>query len=123
MKAAGTRIADWNALQDRKPAHARVGNVDLVVMRLGDDVSVLYGRCTHRNALLAEGHLSGDTLVCAKHGWDFHCRTGQSTVDQEEALQRFEAWVADGAVLVDAEAIRRWRAETPLDFLENELDN
>ncbi len=122
MSRLPTRIADWDALKDRKPAHARVGNVDLVVLRLGDEVSVLYGRCTHRNALLAEGHVEGETLNCALHGWDYHCRTGRSAIDEEEALQPFEAWLEDGSVWVDAEAIRLWRASTPMDFLEGELE-
>ena len=117
-----TAIADWNALKDRVPAHARVGEVDLVVLRLGDEVSVLYGRCTHRNALLAEGRVEGEALVCAVHGWDYHCRTGRSGVDQEEALAPFEAWIEDGSVWVDAEAVRLWRARTPLDFFEDELE-
>lgn len=122
MSRTPTRIADWAALRDRVPSHARVGEVDLVVLRLGEEVSVLYGRCTHRNALLADGRVEGETLVCALHGWDYHCRTGRSSVDDEEALAPFEAWVEDGAVWVDAEAIRQWRLRTPLDFLEDELE-
>src|SRR5262245_51354255 len=48
-------VATWSDLADRTPAYALVGNVDLVVIRRGDDVSVLYGRCLHRGALLADG--------------------------------------------------------------------
>jgi len=62
-------IADWNALQDRKPAHALVSNTDLVVIRYGEEVSVLYGRCLHRGALLADGYVEGDNLICGVHFW------------------------------------------------------
>jgi hypothetical protein len=41
-------VAEWSRLEDRKPAHALVANVDLVVTRFDDQVSVLYGRCAHR---------------------------------------------------------------------------
>ena len=41
-------ITEWNELEDRKPAHALVAGVDLVVVRVDDGVSVLYGRCAHR---------------------------------------------------------------------------
>ena len=122
MRDTAVRIADWNALEDRAPARARVGKVDLVVIRLGEEVSVLYGRCAHRNALLADGHVEGDTLVCAQHGWDYHCRTGRSLIDDEETLESFEAWIEEGGVWIDGEAVRRWRACTPRDFLEGELD-
>ena len=42
------QVAKWSELEDRKPAYALVGNVDLVVVRFDDQVSVLYGRCQHR---------------------------------------------------------------------------
>ncbi|MEK6253879.1 MAG: hypothetical protein N2B05_04195 [Gemmatimonadales bacterium] len=45
------RVAKWSELQDRQPAYALVENVDLVVIRFDDGVSVLYGRCLHRGAL------------------------------------------------------------------------
>jgi len=35
-------IAEWNDLKDRKPAGAIVANVDLVIIRYEDKVSVLY---------------------------------------------------------------------------------
>ena len=53
-------IADWGDLKDREPAYALVANVDLVVVRYDSDVSVFYGRCLHRGALLADGHIDGD---------------------------------------------------------------
>ena len=46
-------IAKWSTLPDRVPTYALVANVDLVVVRYGDEVSVLFGRCLHRGALLA----------------------------------------------------------------------
>src|SRR5690349_21575654 len=49
-------VAKWSALEDRKPAHALVEDVDLVVVRYDDEVSVLYGRCLHRGALMADGY-------------------------------------------------------------------
>ena len=40
-------IAKISDLGDRQPVHALVANVDLVMIRHDDQVSVLYGRC-HR---------------------------------------------------------------------------
>ena len=73
-------IATWDELPVREPHGALVSGVDLVVVRLGEDVadgvSVLYGRCLHRGALLADGRVQGDDLVCGLHGWDFRIETG-----------------------------------------------
>ncbi len=49
------RVAMWNELADRAPAHALAANVDLVIVRFDEEVSVLYGRCLHRGALMADG--------------------------------------------------------------------
>jgi hypothetical protein len=38
-------IANWAEIEDRKPAHALVRDVDLVIVRFDDEVSVMYGRC------------------------------------------------------------------------------
>ncbi len=107
------KIADWNSLEDRTPAHARVSNVDLVIVRYDEDVSVLYGRCLHRGAMLADGFVRGDDLVCGVHNWDYRFRTGVSAYINDDVLQKFGSWIEDGSVLVDEEEILAWEREHP----------
>ena len=59
------KIATWSELDPKSPAYALVANVDLVIVRWPDEeeVSVLYGRCKHRGALMADGTVRGDDLV------------------------------------------------------------
>lgn len=96
------RIATWSDIDDRVPVGVLVSNVDLVILRFeGDDVdrhSVLYGRCLHRGALLSDGHVSGDNLLCGLHGWDYRMDSGVSSYNNDEALRRFTPWVADDGV-------------------------
>jgi glutamate synthase domain-containing protein 2 len=106
-------IARWDELQDRVPVHALVGNVDLVVIRNDGQVSVLYGRCLHRGALLADGHINGDNLICGVHNWDYRIDTGVSEYNNAEKLAQFTAWVDDGEVWVDAEEIAAWERDHP----------
>ena len=108
-----TRVATWAELADRAPAYALVGNVDLVVVRFDDAVTVLYGRCLHRGALLADGHVRGDDLICGVHNWDYRLESGISAYSNDEALPKFTAWVEDGAVLVDADEIATWQTTHP----------
>ena len=96
-----------------------VGNVDLVVVRVGDEHSVLYGRCLHRGALLADGRIDGKNLVCGLHGWDYEFRTGISSYKNEERLHRFESWIEDGSVLVDLDEIDAWEALHPQPYDRN----
>jgi len=109
-------IKPWDELADRIPEHALVANVDLVVIRYDDKVSVLYGRCAHRGALMADGHVDGDNLICGVHNWDFRLDTGVSEYNNEEALPKFKAWVEDGQVLVDENEIADWAREHPQPF-------
>lgn len=71
-----TRVAAWTDLEDGKLAYALVAGVDLVVLRVGTDASVFYGRCLHRGVLLADGRVEGDRLVCGVHGWSYDRETG-----------------------------------------------
>jgi glutamate synthase domain-containing protein 2/nitrite reductase/ring-hydroxylating ferredoxin subunit len=88
-------------LDDRRPHHRLVAGVDLVVTRVDDAVSVLYGRCAHRGALMADGRVVGDDLVCGLHGWDYRMDTGVSAYDDSQRLHRFTAWVLKDAVWID----------------------
>ena len=114
------KIAEWNDLADREPAYALVAGVDLVVVRWDEDVSVLYGRCLHRGALLADGHVQGEDLICGVHHWDYRYKTGVSAYNNEEALHRFSAWVEDGGVWVDESEIEAWETDNPQPYARDE---
>ena len=108
-------IAEWNELQPLEPAYALVGNVDLVIIRWEneDQVSVLFGRCLHRGALLADGHIRGKDLICGLHEWDYNYKTGISSYNPAEQLQRFSAWIENGKVWVDEAEIVAWEVLNP----------
>lgn len=109
------KIARWSQLPERAPQYALVAGVDLVVIRYDDRVSVLYGRCQHRGALMADGEIRGRNLVCGLHGWDYRYDTGISEYNNRECLHKFTAWVdlPDDAVYVDETEIRAWQVDHP----------
>ncbi|MGB5510777.1 MAG: glutamate synthase-related protein, partial [Woeseiaceae bacterium] len=106
-------IKQWDELEDRKPAYALVADVDLVVVRYDESVSVLYGRCAHRGALMSDGHVDGDNLICGVHGWDYRLDTGVSEYNNRETLPRFSSWIEDGKVLVDEDELKDWANKHP----------
>ncbi len=111
MKAL--QIKTWDELEDRRPEHALVAGVDLVVVRYDDEVSVLYGRCAHRGALMSDGHIDGDNIICGVHGWDYRFDTGISEYNNSETLPKFAAWREDGGVFVDEDEIRAFADTHP----------
>ena len=93
------KIATWSEVPDREPLGAEVDGVDLVIVRFDDNHSVLYGRCLHRGALMSDGHLDGDNLICGVHYWDYRLDTGISEYNNSETLHKFSSWVEEGEVL------------------------
>lgn len=112
-------VAKLDTLPDRKPQYALVGEVDLVVVRFDDEVSVFYGRCLHRGALMADGFVRGKDLICGVHNWDYRLDSGVSAYANEEVLPKFESWVVDGEVLVDEDEINAWAYDNPQPFNRN----
>jgi len=108
-------VAKWSELEDRQPEYALVAGVDLVVIRYGDEVSVLYGRCLHRGALMSDGHVDGDNLVCGLHGWDYRLDTGVSEYENSEQLRKFEADIDTDAdeVRISEDDVRAFAREHP----------
>lgn len=106
-------IKKWDELEDRKPDAALVLDVDLVVVRYDDNVTVLYGRCAHRGALMADGYVDGDNLICGVHSWDYRLDTGISEYNNTEILPKFNSWVENGQVWVDEDEIRVWALKHP----------
>ncbi|MEM7300022.1 MAG: glutamate synthase-related protein [Pseudomonadota bacterium] len=111
-----TPIAAYSTLKDRKPTYALVGEVDLVVVRFDDEVSVFYGRCLHRGALMSDGFVRGNNLVCGLHYWDYRIDGGVSEYNNKEALPKFSSWVEDDRILVDEDEISAWAVEHPQPF-------
>ena len=106
-------------LKDRVPAHALVAGVDLVVTRYDNEVSVLYGRCAHRGALMSDGHIDGENIICGLHGWDYRLDTGVSEYDNSETLPKFNSWVEGDEVFVDADEIALWAKNHPQPYNRN----
>ncbi|MEO0914200.1 MAG: glutamate synthase-related protein, partial [Pseudomonadota bacterium] len=78
-----------------------------------DEVSVFYGRCLHRGALMADGHVRGRNLICGVHDWDYRLDTGVSEYANDEKLPKFKAWVEDDQVFVDPDEIADWAKANP----------
>lgn len=109
-------VAKWSDLVDRQPAYALVSEVDLVVVRFDEQVSVLHGRCLHRGALLSDGFVRGKNLICGLHDWDYRLDSGVSEYNNHEVLQKFSSWIEDGEVRVDADEIASWAVAHPQPF-------
>ncbi|MEM8487052.1 MAG: glutamate synthase-related protein [Bacteroidota bacterium] len=115
LPANKIKVATWSQLADRAPTYGLVANVDLVIVRYDNEASVLYGRCLHRGALMADAQIVGDDIICGVHQWDYRYDTGVSSYNNSEVLHKFGAWidVNTDAVWVDEDEIAAWEVENP----------
>lgn len=109
-------LTSFDQLKDRTPTHKQVNGLDLVVVRYNDHVSVLYGRCLHRGALMADGSIDGHNLICGVHGWDYRYDTGVSEYNNSEALHKFSSTIQEGNVMIDESEIDAFLVEHPQPF-------
>ena len=110
-------VAKYDDLKDRQSEYALVADIDLVIVRFDDAISVFYGRCLHRGALMSDGFVDGnDNLICGVHNWDYKLETGVSEYNNSEVLEKFSTWVESGDVLVDEDEVRAWGNDNPQPF-------
>ena len=55
----------------RKPAAARLGGRGWALARFGGGIAAFADACPHRRARLSAGQITGGTLQCPYHGWQF----------------------------------------------------
>ena len=115
-----TKLCNFSELQEKVPAHFVISDLDLVAIRYADKVSVLYGRCLHRGALMADGHIEGDNIICGVHGWDYRFDTGVSEYNNEEVLHKFNTLIEDDTVFVDQQEIDDYIKAYPQIFQRDE---
>lgn len=115
------KIASFTDLAEKEPTHAQVLGTDLVVIKYGDEASVLYGRCLHRGALLSDGFIDGKNLICGVHNWDYRYDTGVSAYAPDEKIRKFKHSIKDGNLYVDQAEIEEFEdKEIPPRFNEDE---
>jgi len=110
------KLIAFSSLSDRVPFGAQYKQLDLVIIRYDQKVSVLYGRCLHRGALLADGFIEGNNLICGVHYWDYRYDTGVSEYNDEERLYKFKAAIENDFVVVDQQELDDFLALHPQPF-------
>lgn len=106
----------FSDLEDKKPTHYQVNGLDLVMIKYDTKISVLYGRCLHRGALMADGHIDGHNLICGVHGWDYRYDTGVSEYNNSEVLHKFKSEIKDDYVWLDENEINDYIEKYPQPF-------
>lgn len=81
----------FDSLIDGKPTSLEVNGVSVCVARVGEEVFAVADTCTHSEASLSEGEISGFKIECWLHGAEFDLRSGEAlTPPATQSLQKFK---------------------------------
>jgi nitrite reductase (NADH) small subunit len=97
------RITAVENIPLREGRSVEVGGHDLAIFNLGNRFLAVENRCPHRGGPLADGIVSGSTVVCPLHAWKIDLMTG-GVANRPENLQcvrTFQTRVEDGVILVE----------------------
>lgn len=91
----------FDSLVSGKPIAIEVDGVAVCLTRVGDEVFAVEDTCTHSEASLSEGEVSGTKIECWLHGAEFDLRTGEAlTPPATSALKIFKVEVNGNQVVV-----------------------
>lgn len=80
----------FDSLVEGKPVAIDHNGVAVCVARVGDEVFAIEDTCTHSEASLSEGEITGTKIECWLHGAEFDLRTGEAlTPPATSALKTF----------------------------------
>jgi 3-phenylpropionate/trans-cinnamate dioxygenase ferredoxin subunit len=80
----------FDTLVEGKPVAIEVDGIPVCVVKVADEVFAVADTCTHSEASLAEGEVTGSKIECWLHGAEFDLKTGKAlTPPATEALKTF----------------------------------
>ena len=84
------------------PLAVSVDDIELAIVRVGEDVFAITDECSHGKVPLSEGDVVDCAIECYLHGSAFDLRTGKAlNLPATEPVPVYPTRVADGRVQVD----------------------
>ena len=101
------RIAYCRDIPLREGRAAKVGNREIAIFNLGDRFLAVDNRCPHKSGPLADGIVSGTTVVCPLHAWKLSLETGKGVngPSVSSCVETFPTRIEFGVVLVSIRSI------------------
>jgi len=111
------RITSCENIPLREGRAVQVGGHEIAVFNLGDRFLAIDGRCPHKGGPLADGIVSGATVVCPLHAWNVDLECGRVTkpADAAACQRTYRTRVEEGVVLLETSALREPVIETSVE--------
>ena len=78
MEQNFTKICKKEELKENQGKRFIVDDVEVAVFKIGEEVFALSNICPHQHtALIYDGFIENESIVCPAHGWMFNLKTGK----------------------------------------------
>ncbi len=96
------RITQTADIPLREGRAVHLGGEEIAIFNLGEKFLAVSNRCPHRGGPLADGIVSGDSVVCPLHAWKICLDSGQVVRPPEQGActRTFPVRVIDGIIHV-----------------------
>lgn len=110
------RIAYCRDVPLREGRAVKVSNREVAIFNLGDRFLAVENRCPHRGGPLADGIVSGTTVVCPLHAWKICLETGKGVngPSATSCVETLPLRVESGIVMLEVNFMRE-RSEVGAD--------
>lgn len=103
MTKRWVRITAVENIPLREGRAVQVGACEIAIFNLGDRILTIHNRCPHKGGPLAEGIVSGTTVVCPLHAWKINLETGAvaNAPNVPPCVDTFHTRVDDGFIFIE----------------------
>jgi nitrite reductase (NADH) small subunit len=112
------RIAQCHEIPLREGRVIKAGNGEVAVFNLGDRFLAIESRCPRKGGPLADGIVSGATVVCPLHAWKLSLETGRGVAgpSASSCVETFRTRVDHGTIFLEMSA-EATKAEVTIECL------
>jgi nitrite reductase/ring-hydroxylating ferredoxin subunit len=83
----------------------RIGDRNIIVLRVRNDVYAVRDRCPHLGRTLRDARVHGRRLTCAAHGRSWSLPTASACSPRDKPLETYEATIVGDRVMVRASGL------------------
>jgi toluene monooxygenase system ferredoxin subunit len=95
------KIASLQDLWNGEMLSLEVAGNNILLVNVDDRIYAYSDACPHQKSRLSEGSLTGKTLRCARHHWEFNVCTGHGINPQNVCLREFPVTIESGDIFLD----------------------
>jgi nitrite reductase (NADH) small subunit len=98
-----TRIAYCTEIPLREGRAVKIGDREIAIFNLGDRFLAVDNRCPHKGGPLADGIVSGASVVCPLHAWKISLETGEgaNSASASSCVETFGTRVEHGVIFLE----------------------